>query len=461
MTPELSLLHVHGDAIGYGRLGVELAKALEAKGVDVYGHMVPPPGAPVSYADKQVHDGAREKKTRHVGWVSVPTHAKWWYEGQRPFIFTMWEATVIPPGFRHNIHEFETVIVPSQQNVEVFGEYHPNVHYVPLGVDPIKWRFQPRPEPARDFRFLIGGSGPRKGVDLAIEAFHLAFPEGSWGTGPIPRLICKSPKGEKVVHPRIEVISGRITSEEEVDLYASAHCYLQPSRGEGFGLQPLQAIAQGCPTILTGAHGHASFAHLGWPLSTMMSKADYFIYGDAGDWWEPSLDDLVEHMRAVYDDYPAACEKASVSSDIVARDFTWERTAERFIDALGGYEALSEPYDGDGSWYAPTSKEYLVRVREPWNAEMAGQHKRFEVGKDYWEPADTKRILFEAGKLDLSCLEGGDTGLLPAQVDAIGGYRAAFSHCASCGQPLNGQPTRSDRIFEQLEREAAEREAAA
>ena len=43
------------------------------------------------------------------------------------------------------------------------------------------------------------------------------------------------------------------TSDQEVDLFAEAHCYLAPSKGEGWGLCPHQAIAQGCPTVLTDA----------------------------------------------------------------------------------------------------------------------------------------------------------------------------------------------------------------
>ena len=59
---------------------------------------------------------------------------------------------------------------------------------------------------------------------------------------------------------RIHLMTGKLTSEEEVALYSMCHVYVQPSRGEGFGLRPLQAIAQGCPTIATNAHGHAAFS---------------------------------------------------------------------------------------------------------------------------------------------------------------------------------------------------------
>src|SRR5205807_7448785 len=106
--------------------------------------------------------------------------------------------------------------------------------------------------------------------------------DGSWPSDmPIPRLVMKNPKAENFYGDRVLMVTGRMSNQAEIDLYQNAHCYLQPSRGEGFGLQPLQALACGIPTILTDAHGHKDFAHLGLGLSSKMAKADYFIYGDA------------------------------------------------------------------------------------------------------------------------------------------------------------------------------------
>src|SRR5262249_49146535 len=155
-----------------------------------------------------------------------------------------------------------------------------------------------------------------------------------------------------------EMISGRISPEEEVALYAQAHCYLQPSRGEGFGLQPLQAIAQGCPTILTNAHGHEAFAHLGYGLSTTFSDSAYFIYGDAGQWWEPDFDELCEHMEMIYDDYGHAVQMAEEWSAEALRDFTWERTANGLLDAIGR-DRLT-PYTGPEEWFVPDVKLYPI-----------------------------------------------------------------------------------------------------
>lgn len=444
MTLELNLSYVHSLSMGYGRYGSKLFEALTNIGVNVTDGL-PNPEQP---------DGRISNVTC---WVSVPVHAKGWWEGQRPIISSMWEATVLPESFRENLHNFEQVIVPSLHNVALFSEYHDNVAYVPLGIDPAEWFYVERTPPGRYFRFLIGGSGDRKGTDLAHAAFRKVFGEGMWtGKGPEPVLVMKNPRGEQFYGERVEMITGKVSQEEERRIYADAHCYLQPSRGEGFGLQPLQAIAQGLPTILTDAHGHQAFSHLGYGLSTKFSKASYFIYGDAHEWWEPNFDELCEYMRYVYDNYDAAAALAADNAKVVAEEFTWQRCAENFVAAVGP-EHLRE-YRGNGSWFQPTSKRYWMRVVKPWAADIAGTRYQFLPGNDYYETADVKRVLFEAGGiLDVACLDPSDGGLTPEQVVRIPEYTAAHGHCQLCGQRLQSTKTRADEIFAELEREAANR----
>jgi len=358
---------------------------------------------------------------------------------------TMWEATRLPESFRETLHEFETIIVPSQQNVELFSQFHDNVKLVPLGVDPERWHYIQRTPPGQFFDYLVAGSGPRKGTDLA----HLAFRK-LWGkswpkSGPIPRLVMKNPRGEYFHGERIEVVGGRISAEAEAALYARAHCYLQPSRGEGFGLQPLQALAQGCPTILTDAHGHGTFAHLGYGLDTTMAQSAYFIYGDAGEWWEPNFNQLCDWMEYVYLNYDGACEFAKRSADVIADRFTWKNTAQGFIQAVGQENLERECVQGD--WYSPTQQKYLIITNKDWACEIAGFHYQFKRGEKYYEWADVKRILFEAELLDPLCLVGDDPGLSPSQLERMPEYSAQHSHCALCGQILNSALTRADEIF--------------
>lgn len=468
MTRALTLMHVPSPNMGYGRLGVRLAESLKRRGVELYTDIGEPPDPG---SGKIKNPGVRPARpTTAACWVAGPSHANGWWEGQRPFIFTMWEGTRLPEAYRDNLHEFEKVIVPSQHNVDLFGLYHPNVELCLLGVDPDVWHYQKRPEVTNTFRFLIGGSGSRKGTDLAYKAFRTVFggqfrPDEDgvrWsGPGPEPRLVMKNPRAEDFHAPWVEMISGKISAEAEVDLYASAHCYLQPSRGEGFGLQPLQAIAQGLPTILTNAHGHESFAKLGIPIGWSLAPAEYFIYGDAGDWWEPNFEELCEAMWDVYSHYDTHESRAKDSASVVATDLTWDRCAERLEDILG--DAVTTPYSGPFTsyedaehWRKPEARLYLVRVtRRHGPIDMPAGQFLWYPDRDYYETSDVKRILFERGALDPSCLDGYqvgedcgimDVGATREQAEALGDYSGSHSYCPTCSQQLNSRPTRADVI---------------
>lgn len=436
----INLLYVHSSSIGYGAYGTNLAEALKALQVDVYDDL---PGRETPEWDRETEHLANTRGLRSgiaevVCWISTPTHARGWYRNQRPMLSTMWESMTLPESFRETLHEFGTVIVPSVQNVELFSQYHGDVRLCYLGVDPSTWHYTKRTPPGAFFDFLIAGSGPRKGTDLAYKAFLKVFGKnGSWPQdGPIPRLVMKTPRAEDFYHERVQIIGGRISTEAEVALYETAHCYIQPSRGEGFGLMPLQAIAQGCPTILTDAHGHKAYSHLGLGISAKPSQAAYFIYGDAGEWWEPSLDELCDRMKWVYDNWEQATFEAYHNSqNVLSHGFTWEHCAKRFLDIIGDSQPLKNP----GEWYAPTLQMFPIVTITDWQCDIAGSHYQFRQGKEYWETADVKRILFEAGLLDPICFRDGESGLLPQQIERYQENSARYENCQLCGQKLHGE----------------------
>lgn len=430
-------------------MGIYVAQEMRNQGITVYDSIQDAPQSRAASA--QVLEFTNERTpglTNVVAWASVPTHGRGWWKGQVPVILTMWEATELPISFRENLHEFDTVIVPSQQNLELFSRYHNNVKYVPLGVDTERWFPVERRPPLTRFNFLCGGSGARKGTDLAVAAFKKAFPNGSWGDDqPVPYLVLKQPKNEDWYGDRIERITGYMDGPAERAVYADAHCYLQPSRGEGFGLQPLQAIAQGIPTILTDAHGHKSFSHLGMGIGSSLVKAGYFIYGDAGDWWEPDLDELVDTMRWVYNNYDEAQKQAWTNAKRVPLEgFTWSKCAANFVEAIG-VDRLCEPYSGPGEWYEPTAKMYPVITLYDHTCDIAGHRYVFEKGVEQYTLADVKRILFEGGHLDPACLVGDDEGLHPDQVRRLPGYLERVSWCPTCKQKLGSGITQADVIM--------------
>jgi glycosyltransferase involved in cell wall biosynthesis len=439
-------------------MGVKLAEAIERQGVDVFDDLPNPQG---SGAQKFIpHTNGKSATCGHVSWLSTPGHYRGHWQGQTTSLLSMWESNLLPEPFRESLDVFDTIVVPSQQNVDLFSRYHKNVKFVPLGIDPDQWYQTPRPtldEP--HFTFFISGGGYRKGSELVIDAFRKVF-DSRVPDGPAPRLFVHSAKASDFPKDeRIHLITGKLTDDEERALYAMAHCYVQPSRGEGFGMRPLQAIAQGCPTIATNAHGHAAFGHLityplGWTLQETPPQS--FHHGPAGSWWEPNFDELCQAMEDVYLHYNWALSRARLNAQLCAQQFTWDKTATRYLNAIGR-ENLELPDVEPTQWIEPVARRYLVRVNSTRFFEVGGMQYLLEPGKDYFEPADVKRVLFDGGHLDLACLpqnmridtgEDGpgipmtmlETGLTPEQLADIPNYTGAHAMCPTCTQRLNTNP---------------------
>lgn len=234
-------------------------------------------------------------------------------------------------------------------------------------------------------------------------------------------------------------------------------------------MQPLQAMAQGIPTIVSAGHGHSDFTDLCLSAPTHLVKAGDFMMGDAGQWWEVDVDKFAEQMRRVYDNYAEELEKAAWNSMIVAERYTIGALGQRVVDILGPKNLV--PYRGDGSWFQPDHTLYRVVTNRDWKAEIAEKVIMCEKGVEYWLSADTKRVLYDCGVLDPVCIEAEinagkavadwiDTGLTSPQLKNHAIQRQKQQVCMHCGTIAGTGVRASDVIFARLEREAKERAAA-
>ena len=446
----MNLLYVHSEEIGYGRMGVKMAEAIERAGVEIFDDL---PNPKSSGGQKFIpYTNGKSAICEHAAWLSTPGHCRGWWEGQSRSILTMWESDKLPEPFRANLDSFDTIVVPSQQNKELFSQFHRNVKYVPLGLDPKEWFPTVRPTLETPyFTFFVSGGGYRKGSDLVIKAFQKVF-DSRPASGPAPRLFIHSARSsETPKDERIHLLTGKLDPAEERALYSMAHVYVQPSRGEGFGLRPLQAIAQGCVTIATNAHGHAAFGgYITYPINAhkVETPAQAFHHGPAGSWWEPDFDELCEAMEDSYANYATAVRRAQALGTMAAQEFTWDQTAAKYLKAIG---ALSDRRVEPTKWITPAERMYLVRVRTSQLFEVGGVQYMLEPGRDYWEPADVKRVLFDGGNLELNCLppDLGDNsryelnldrelqGLTAEQLSMMGEYSGRMALCPTCHQMLN------------------------
>ena len=231
----------------------------------------------------------------------------------------MWESTIVPAV--EILNRAELVLVPCDWCAETFaasGVTRP-IRVVPLGMDPAVFHPTADPLPLDPLVFGCAGrihhGGMRKGIQEVADSFRAAFP----ALRPDVRLRVKIWPDDPPVatgdDPRIEVLRDPLTAAGLADWYRGLSVFVTMSKGEGFGLQPLQAMACGRP-VLAGFHsGHRDYltSACGWELPCHLEPAQG-VYAGLGDWYRTDPDDLVSALRAVADrpgrDRPSGAEAA-------------------------------------------------------------------------------------------------------------------------------------------------------
>ena len=320
----------------------------------------------------------------HMG---VPFTVKGFYEGAHRVLFSMWETTRLPTRFAAWLCNFDQVLVPCQHNVEVFGPYHPNVSHVPLGVDTTLWTVGSRAENQK-FRFHAAGSlWWRKGLDIVVRAFANAGLDAELHLKVAPHA-SDVPKQE---WPKGVVFHRQWMDQQQVvDWFRQADCFVAPTRGEGFGLIPLQAIAAGVPTIITASSGQAQFAHLAQVVVPHKSvPADR--YG-GGNWDEADMDALVEAMRDMFHNRDRHKQQA-VAAARRADEFSWGQAAQKLVAALPEGRKLVDPT------FVNADVNIKVRVTRRCNPSINGKHRLFVPGEEYTVGEGFYALLRDGGYL--------------------------------------------------------------
>jgi glycosyltransferase involved in cell wall biosynthesis len=222
------------------------------------------------------------------------------------------------------------VLVPSthtqERLVARLGLDEERIRRVPLGVDP---RFTPGEPPdgllerlGLDGRFVltVGTLQPRKNVETAVHAFERLVAAGAeqrlaivggrgWRDEALAELIRSSPAANRIV------MTGRVSDDDLVGLYRAADCFVFPSRYEGFGFPPLEAM--GCDT----------------PVISSDRTSLPEVVGDAGVLVDP--DDVGAIERAMTELLSSPDRRAELVERGRRRvgEFSWRRCAELTADA--------------------------------------------------------------------------------------------------------------------------------
>lgn len=316
--------------------------------------------------------------------MAVPFNTKGWLEGAHRVLFTMWETTVLPDRFVRWLDQYDQILVPCEHNVEVFAPYHPDVSYVPLGVDTSWWVPSIAPNEGRFVVRAAGSLWSRKGMDIVVEAFRKAdLPDADLE-------IKAAPHAADVpnVPEWVKLNRNWMSKVELRDWFYGADLFLAPARGEGFGLIPLQAIAAGIPTIITATSGQAQFAHLA--TAVVSHKPKQSLLG--GHWDEANVDELVDLIRDAHGNHRRWKQRA-LELAVQADEFSWARAARKLADAVPVGRQL-----GPAKRIEPRVM-FPVQVHRKCAVEVNGKRQQFQPGQVFEVDENTRDILFRGGYL--------------------------------------------------------------
>lgn len=247
-------------------------------------------------------------------------------------LYTMFESSKIPEDWIEILKLADMVIVPSRWCQGVFAESGVKTKVVPLGYDDKVFKYIERPV-HKPYTFLhYDAFNTRKGHFEVFNAFNKAF-EGNKDV----KMIFKTVRDAVSVpisptqYPNIEVIYGDVPQSELMEIMSRADAFVFPSRGEGFGLTPLEAMATGLPSIVPNAHGISDYFNPNYMLEAKVGGASVPIYRrltDVGEMIKVDEDDLAEKMKWLVAHPEKGIEMGKKASEYV-KQFTYTQTANQ------------------------------------------------------------------------------------------------------------------------------------
>jgi GT2 family glycosyltransferase len=349
-------------ASGYSISTRELVRALDAEGVRVdyryaYGRGTAVSAVEPQAANDPLLDLIRARRSPRRPEIAV-TYAQGDVfarnPGRRRVGFTMLEVDGFPADWVRQANALDELWTPTEfnrQGLLASGVKRP-VHVIPLGIDAD--RFHPAirrsPNPRGEYVFITNFEwGERKNPELLLRTFNRTFRADE----PV-LLVCKINHRDPGVHVphaiaalglderggRVYFIYNReLPHYQLASLYRSADCFVSTSRGEGWGLPLLEAMACGLPAIATDWGGHTAFLDPSdtYPLRVheLIPAVSQCPYYDGFRWADPDEEHLAVLLRHVYEHQDEARERGLRASARVRATLTWRDAAKKITARLG------------------------------------------------------------------------------------------------------------------------------
>ena len=347
--------------LGYGVAGLNILKALQAKGLNV---SLFPIGQPQVVTQEDAEAVKRGMEAAKLFDVTAPCIRVWHQHDMSQFVgrgkhigFPIFELDTFNDLEKHHLNSCDELMVCSKwakqvclnqlymsPNGHTYLDADEKVHVVPLGVDAELFPPAPARQDDKTIFFNCGKWEIRKGHDILIKAFEKVAKEDEnvelW-------MMCSNPFNspeeenkwhQSYNHPKVKLIPRADTQAEVYNIMSQVDCGVFPSRGEGWNLELLEMMAAGKHVVATEYSAHTEFcteenSYL-LPISDVEPAFDGKWFFGQGNW--AKIDDAEVEMLTKLMQRFIKLSKGKVNQTGIetAKKFSWQNTAREIIKCL-------------------------------------------------------------------------------------------------------------------------------
>jgi glycosyltransferase involved in cell wall biosynthesis len=311
---------------GYGQSTEPLIMALEDAGLPV------------------THDFTGQE----VGVVYSYPHPLESLQTKKKVLYSMFESTSIDPEWIPYLEVADKIFVPSKFCRDAFATRGISTEVIPLGYNSDNFYYREKKDDGVFTFTMYNAFDMRKGWDIVFGAFVEEF-----GKQEDVKLILKSVQRKlpfpiiKSQYPNVELILQSVDQSVLRELLYDTDCFVFPSRGEGFGLTPLEALACGTTAIIPNASGMSEYFDDRYFIELEVDGLRPAIYENfdisvVGEMVEPSKKDLRKKMRWAYENREKVWEMGKEGAVWAKDNYTIRKTGIKLASALRKLGVKSE-----------------------------------------------------------------------------------------------------------------------